>query len=314
MLYLLYGTEEYLIKEEIACIIEKNNIDDINISKYDLLQDNIKDVIEDATTMSLFSDNKLIICDNAYLFTRKKVKSVFEQDIDALLEYIINFNPNTIIIFTINNDNIDSVKKITKQIKKIGTVKDFNKENNITNTVKKMFGDYKIDNETINTLIDRAGEDLIKLSNEANKLKMFKYDEKEVLKEDVEALINKSVDIDIFKLIESVVKNDKKTSVEIYHEMLKYNEEPIKIIIMLANQVRLIYQTKALYSSGYTQYDIAKKLDVHPYRIKLALQNGVMYSPNKLIEILSKLSDLDLNIKNGKVNKDIAFDIFMLEL
>lgn len=314
MLYLLYGTEEYLIKKEVNKIIQKNKIDEINISKYDLLQDNIKDVIEDATTMSLFSDNKLIICDNAFIFTRKKVKSNFEQDTESLLNYMNNFNPSTIIIFIVNSDNVDSVKKITKQIKKVGTVKDYNKENNIVNIIKEMFDGYSIDNKIINMLIDRVGEDLIKLSNEVDKLKMYKYEEKQILEEDVENLISKNVDADIFKLIEAVIKNDKKTSVEIYHEMIKYNEEPIKIIITLANQVRLIYQTKELYSRGYTQYDISKKLDVHPYRIKLALQNGSMYSSDRLIKILSELSNLDLNIKNGRINKDIAFDVFLLGL
>lgn len=314
MLYLLYGTEEYLIKKEVNKIIQKNKIDEINISKYDLLQDNIKDVIEDATTMSLFSDNKLIICDNAFIFTRKKVKSNFEQDTESLLNYMNNFNPSTIIIFIVNSDNVDSVKKITKKIKKVGTVKDYNKENNIVNIIKEMFDGYSIDNKIINMLIDRVGEDLIKLSNEVDKLKMYKYEEKQILEEDVENLISKNVDADIFKLIEAVIKNDKKTSVEIYHEMIKYNEEPIKIIITLANQVRLIYQTKELYSRGYTQYDISKKLDVHPYRIKLALQNGSMYSSDRLIKILSELSNLDLNIKNGRINKDIAFDVFLLGL
>ena len=34
--YLLYGTESFLIDKEIKNIINKNNIEDINISKYDL--------------------------------------------------------------------------------------------------------------------------------------------------------------------------------------------------------------------------------------------------------------------------------------
>ena len=44
-------------------------------------------------------------------------------------------------------------------------------------------------------------------------------------------------------------------------EVIKENgEEPIKIIIVLANKFRLIYQSKNLYKKGYTEKDISNML------------------------------------------------------
>jgi DNA polymerase-3 subunit delta len=312
MVYLLYGTENYLIEKEIHNIINKCNIEDINISKYDLLNDNIKDVIDDALTLSLFASNKMIICSNAYIFSRKNVKSAVTQNLDILLEYLENQNPNTELVFILPHETIDSVKKITKALKKNGVIKDFNKEKNINSIVKDMFADYKIDYKTINLFIDRIGDNLELLNSEANKLLMYKYNEKEITMEDVDSFINKNIDLDIFKLIEAIINKNKDSAMEIYHEMLKYNEEPIKIIIMLANQIRIIYQSKVLYKEGYTEKDIAKKLGIHPYRIKLALQNASKYSDKKLIDNLERLADLDIQIKSGTIDKKLGLDLFIL--
>ena len=69
MNYLLYGSENYLIEKELKNIINKLNIEEINISKYDLEENTIKEVLENANTISLFSNSKLIIVDNAFIFS-----------------------------------------------------------------------------------------------------------------------------------------------------------------------------------------------------------------------------------------------------
>ena len=44
MNYLLYGTEKFLLNKEIKNIINKHKIEDINISKYDLEINSIKEI------------------------------------------------------------------------------------------------------------------------------------------------------------------------------------------------------------------------------------------------------------------------------
>ena len=61
-IYLIYGDEDYFIDKEINKIKEKyKGYDLIN---YDMLETNISSAIEDASMISLFSSNKLIICNN----------------------------------------------------------------------------------------------------------------------------------------------------------------------------------------------------------------------------------------------------------
>ena len=99
-----------------------------------------------------------------------------------------------------------------------------------------------------------------------------------------------------------------------YYEMLKLNEEPIKIIIMLANKFRLMYQACELTKKGYSIDDIAVKLNSKRYPVQLAIDKGFKYDSKILLKNLEELADLDTNIKMGLIDKEIALELFILKL
>ena len=310
MIYLLYGTEKLLIEQETNKIINTYNINIENIIKYNLENTSIGIVIEDAETYSMFDDKKIIIVENSFIFTGKKV---IEQNIEVLENYLNNYNPDTILIFTIITEKLDERKKIVKQINKIGQVKNL-VSNDIRLFVKNNFGDYKISNSDIDLLLERVVNNLSILNNEINKIKIYKNDNKQITTNDILELTSKSVDTDIFKFIDNIINKNKSKVLETYDELIKLGEEPIKIIVMLANQFRLMYQVKGLTKKGYSEKDIAKILDIHPYRVKLSLGKSKNFSDDNLLKILKQLADLDSDIKKGNIDKYLGLELFILGL
>ena len=306
MVYLLYGTKEFGIEEEIKTL--SKNIDEMNISKYDLNNDMLSLALEDAKTMSLFGDKKIVIIDNANMFT-----GITSKDNEKIEDYLNHINKNTILIFVVHNDKLDSRKKITKLIKEKGKIKEFNDELDSTNLVRRLFKDYNIEYSTIKLLIDRVGNNPLILQNEINKIKIYKENDKTITDEDILNLTVKLIEIDIFKLIDYIIKKDKEKALELYYEMLKMNEEPIKIVVILANQFRIMYQSKELLKKGYSEKDIASILKIHPYRVKLAIQNSRNYTSETLLKHLNNLADIDIGIKTGTLNKDLALELFILK-
>lgn len=309
MNYLLYGKDEFLIDLEVKKI--KSDFEDINISKYDLDENTIKEIIDDANTISLFDDKKLIIVDNSYVFSRTTKK---QDNIDLLEEYLNNPNTSVTIIFKSNIEKIDSVKKIVKSIKNKGVIKEYNSETNLVNTVRKLFDDYKISNEVIEVLIKRVGKNLNILYNEILKLKLYKIDEREISKEDVINLSSEYIDIDVFRFVEDIINKNKTASIKTYKEMLKLNEEPIKIIAILASKIRLMYQANILTSKGYNEIEISNILDQKKYPVHLAIVAAYKYKPNVLLSYLEKLADLDIGIKTGNIDKNLGLELFILGL
>lgn len=308
MIYLLFGTLETLINDYVSNIVKKDKIEDINISKYNE-EDLLSNIIEDASTMSLFDEKKVIIVNNSQLFSAKKA-----IDTTDLEKYISNFNPNTIMIFISNTDTVDTRRKLYKLIKEKGKIEEFNKIININSYVKKLFDDYTISYNTINLFIKRVGNDLNNLSNEAEKLKIYKINDKIITDKDIMNCTPEKIDINIFKFIDNIINKNKKESITTYKEMLKLGEEPIKIIVMLANQFRLMYQAKYLSSKGYSEDEIASTLQIKKYPAHLALQKGYKYSASTLLQYLEDLANLDIKIKSGEIDKNLALELFLLRI
>lgn len=310
MIYLLYSTEKLLIDQELSKIFNKYNVNIENIIKYNLENTSINTIIEDAQTYSMFDDKKIIIVENSYIFSGKKG---IEQNIEMLESYINNYNPDTILIFTIVTEKLDERKKIVKQINKIGQVKNLI-NNDIKAFVKNNFNDYKINNSDIDLLIERVGNNLSILNSEITKIKIYKNDDKQITTNDIISLTTKSIDTDIFKFIDNVIDKNKSDALETYNELIKLGEEPIKIIVMLANQFRLMFQVKGLTKKGYSEKDIAKILNIHPYRVKLSLGKSKSFSDDRLLNILKRLAELDSDIKKGNIDKYLGLELFILSI
>ena len=116
----------------------------------------------------------------------------------------------------------------------------------------------------------------------------------------------------IFDFTDSIMNKDYKKMFECYDDLRRLNEEPIKIIALLGSQFTLIYQTKLLSKRGMMQKDISSMLKVHPYRVRLALENN--YKMSDLESILKKLHNLDYDIKSGKTDKNSGLDYFLLHI
>lgn len=309
MIYVLYGTQEYLIDKKIKELTK--NIDKLEIDEFDLENNNIKQIIDAASTFSLFSTNKTIIVRNSFVFSSNK-KGIDDKDITLLQKYIEKPNENTTIIFVVSNEKLDARKKIVTIVKKTGTVLEFNEIKNINSLVNEMIKPYKISTNQINMLINRVGDNLYILEHEIEKLKTYKNDDLLITDDDIANVINKSVNTDIFYLIDNIINRNMNEALECYYELIKIGEEPIKILVLLANQFRLMYQVKELSKKGYRIFDIMDLLDQKQYPIQKAIQKGYNYDSKILLEYLDKLATLDIGIKNGKIDKNMGLELFIL--
>ena len=308
MIYLLYGTEDFLIKKELSNL--KKNIDQNDIVYFDLDEDSLKNIVDSANTMSLFSNKRMIIVDNSNIFSGNEKK---REDVKYLEEYINNPNDNTILIFVLNNDSLDNRKKIVSLIKEKGKVIEFNDNYDVYKIVKEMFDNYNISFSDIRLLVNRVGSNLNILNNEIEKIKTYKDSDLNITSDDIYNLTTKTIDTDIFNLIDNIILNNKKEAIESYYEMIKLGEEPIKIIVLLSNQFRLMYQVKLLSSNRYGIFDMMKILNQKKYPIEKALEKSRKYDKSIILKKLYELAELDINIKSGKIDKDIALELFILE-
>lgn len=311
MLYLLYGLEKFLINEEINKIIKNNQIDEYSISRFNAKQNSIDEILLDADSMPLFGEKRLIIVEDAYFFTSEKAES--DETIKKIENYLNNFNSKNIIIFISNAEKLDERKKITKLTKNVAKVVELNSKKDSNVMIKELLNDYNIDYKNINLIKEKLNNQNELVENEIIKLTTYK-DDKSITENDIEKVISDYPKIDFFEFIDNIINKNIKESIKTYEELLKLKEEPIKIIVTLANQFRLMYQAKKLNQSGYSEKDIALELGEHPYRVKLAIMKAKNYSDDKLLSCLKKLGEINLSAKKGLIDSAVALELFILGL
>lgn len=308
--YLIYGNDYSLIKREIDKITKDIN----DVTKYDLSLEKVDNLLNDASVISMFGDKKALIGENA-LFLSTSSSSI-NHDLDYLQRYLEDDNHDNIVIFTLNENKLDERKKIVKLLKKNATVihKDVIKDKDLPDFVRDEFfnNGYKIDYKAASYFVQYAGSNVDILISEINKMMMYKDGDKIIKIEDINEITSKKMNDNIFDLSNAIMDKNFKKMYECYNDLMTLKEEPIKIIAMLGSTFTLVYQCKLLYNDGKRQNEIADILKVHPYRVKLAIENN--YKINNIKEILKKLHNLDYEIKSGKIDKALALDNFLLHL
>ena len=312
-IYLLYGIDKSLIDNKINEIKKKINIEDYDVIKYDMNNNSIDNVINEISMPSLFSSKKLLLVNNSTFFNVGK-----SIDTEEFEKYLTNLDKSIYIIFSDITEKIDSRKKICKLIDKIGKIIELKKGDRtyIINYLKDYIKEngYKIDSYVLNKFIDKVGDNISILVNELNKIFMYKLEDKTILESDIDKLTIKNLEEDIFKLTDFIIKKDKFNCFKLYQDFLNNNYEETYLIGMLASQFRFLLQVKLLCNQGKNKDEITNILSVHPYRVKLAINNLYSYSLNELTKNLNNLFILDKDIKTGLVNKKIAMELYLANL
>ena len=300
-LILIEGENPVLIQKEIDKII--NKLTNYELIKYDLNEIEFNKIIEDLDTYDMFLKQKVIIGYNPLFLIEK---TDFKED--KLLKYINNPSDN-ILILVVNklNNRLKLVTEI-KKVFKIITIKNIDYNTFIENNLE----DYKMDKSTIQYFLNKVGQNYNIIESELEKLKLYKVDKKIITKEDIDLVSNRNIESSIFDLIDSIVKKDKKKVYELYEHFLSSGTEIIQIMIMLANQIRLIYNVKVL--NRLSDSEISNLLEVHEYPVKLARNKGYNYSKKELLNMLYNLAILDEDIKSNKCLQNISFLTFIMQI
>lgn len=306
-LYLIESDDHQLIELEIKKILQEHQASTEELIRYDLEEVNISSVVNDLDTYGFFSQRKIIYGKNASFLSATKQE--IEHDIEGFTKYINNPKEDSILIVSCRK--LDGKKNICKLIK--SKFKCIELEINRSEYIRKKLVGYEIKNEVINYLIDVIGESLDHLDNELNKLLLYKEDERVITKEDIDLIVIKKVDDNIYTLIDAIINKNKKKSLAIYQEMINYGEEVFKIFISLANQIRLIYQVKVLKNLPNEEIKDLLRLK-NPKQVSAIRFRINNYSEKDLIDYLYKLAIMDEQLKLGKAIDKIIFPVFIANL
>lgn len=317
--YFIYGSESFFLqnlKSEIVDRVVSNDED--NLSLYDLEETPIQEVIADAETYPFFGERKLVIARNPGFLKAKPDKLSFEHDLNTLERYLNEPADYSVLVIIANYEKIDERKKISKLLKQNAVVAVCNeiKDQELKQWMDTLANDLQItiDRDAYEIFESELSTNLNLLESELTKLALYVGENGVVTKDVAENLIAHTSNSSSLRLVDAVIDRDLHKAISIYKDLEKMKEEPIALIALLAFQFRTILRVKLLKQKGYSQFQMQKSIGSHPYVIKIALSREKKFTLQKLENIISKLTDADAVMKQGRMEKELAFELLLYEL
>ncbi len=307
MIYVFIGNEISILKDKINSLINKLSIK--NIIKLDYDDVSLIDILNEINYIDLFNEKKLLIVNN---FTFKSLK---DKEISAFEKYINNINDN-VLILKCKDESLDNKKSIIKLLKEKCNVEELKKMDykGLHEYVTKIFKDNGI-NATYNQvrkILSLTDNNTDVTLNEVNKLLMY-IDDKKLTDEDIDKVVSRNNEKEMFRLTDAVMSKKISDVFDSYQILLSSGVDSIVILDYLAKQFRTLYQVKILSRENSIE-EIAKKLCVNPFVVKKMMDNINNFKEEEIIDILSKLSDIDIDIKVNSLDKDKLLEMFFLSI
>lgn len=317
----IYGEVPELVEKKSNEIVESylnEKKDDFNYVKYNLYDTSFNQIIEEALTMPFISEKKAIVVKNAFIFTGEKVSKDIQPNNEQVNEFLEKYDGENFIIFEVYQNKLDERKKITKTLKKTSKLTKVEQMSEqeikiwIKNKLHENFKDIKQD--ALDLFIELTGINFNIVSQELEKIILFLGERPTINKKDVEEIINRSLEQNVFLLTEYIQKGEKYKAIQLIKDLIVMKEEPIKLLALITSNYRLYYQCKILSRKGYSGQQIAKTINVHPYRVKLALNQVKHYQLTHLLNIIDQCAETDYKLKSSYMDKQLILELFILSL
>ena len=320
LVYLVQGKEPYL--QELARKVFLETIvapedQDLNVGRFNIEEVSIQTAIQDAESVPFFGERRLVLVDNPSFFTGEKEKKSMDHQLERLQAYLENPMESSVMVFFAPYDKLDQRKKIVKLLKKVAVLLDASEltERDVKQYIQDSLRNhqYTIQEEALETLLVKTQYSLTNSMKELDKLMIASIDTKMIPLELVESLVAKTLEQNIFELGESILKKEGVKALQIYHDMLLQKEDPLKMNAILLGQFRLLLQVSYLKREGYQEPEIQKTLGVHPYRVKIALQQSRRFGLPLLERAFMQLVDTEYALKTSVGIKEMQLEWFILQ-
>lgn len=317
--YLVLGTEKFLqdqVRTEILKKIKIDGEDDLNFLSFDMENSSIDEVIAEAETLPFFGDQRLVFVENPYFLTGEKGTNGIDQNTDLLVNYLKEPLETTVLVIFAPYEKLDERKKVTKQLKKTAITIDVKQLDEkavrqyLLNTLEN--SEIKMDRQAIDFFLRLTDLDLSKMMRELQKILLYGQEQEVITVKEIEQLVPKTLEHNLFDMTQYILSGRTEQALQLFQDLVTQGEETIKINAILLSQIRLFLQTKFLVKIGYQQVNIAETLKIHPYRVKLAMQEVRKFDEQTLRRLFDELVEMDYEIKSGKIEKELSFQLFVL--
>lgn len=310
--FVFFGDEEFFIHEALSAT--KANLlkdKDPSIALIEFNGDEISGgvVFDELRTVPFFRGvNKLVLVEEADDFVEKN-RGILEK-------YLLT--PASRAHLVLICKKWDKRTKLATLVEKVGISLECKKlkEYSLPNWVQTHARQYKkeITAQATQKLVDDVGGNLSILDKHLEKLSIY-LDEKTTIDErDVDALVGVDRSRTVFELTEAVAQRDVTLALKVLGQMLTHGEDSVRIISLLAWQMKRLWRAKQLLQQGESEQKVASELQLMPFFAKRFFEQVKRYNADDLEKNHELLLETDVKSKTSSLNMQLLLELLVYRL
>lgn len=327
--YLFTGPEELTKKEALAALrsaLLPPGLEQLNDTTLEGV--GAREIIDSCETLPVMCDRRIVVVRNwqSLLASKSKKKEdtgksgtadAKDTDTQRMLEWLEN-PPETCTLVFYMSAEIDGRKKLAAALKKMGCIVEF--EHLSGSALQKWCArelkpmGKQIGINAINELTMMAGQDLTRLSGELKKLAAYIEDRQEICVEDVQAIVAPSPEYSVFMILDHLLSGRLAEATQVVNSVLQTEPSAVRLIIMLASQLRIDAHMKYAMDAGSPLPEVQKALGVtdgRAWHIKKQIRS---LSADALKERYLSCVEANYAVTTGQLQERAALDKLMLKL
>jgi len=314
--YLLVG-EEVLLREEFLSQLLRallpSGMEPLNLDVLVGTEATGEDLITRCRTVPAFSPRRVVVL--------KEADRLRPEAWESLLTYLENPVSTTCLICIA--EKLDSADRRLQRIEQVGKLLRFalprTEEERERRTQRWITERARQQGKSLTPeaqmlLLTLQGPELLPLAHEVDKLCLFVGERPQIDLEAVEALVGHGRVQGIFALTRAVGHRDLEGALSCLRDLLVRGEEPLRILGMLARQVRLLLRAKELLAESRAPGEMSRLLGIPRMFLSEILEGAKIASVAGLERGLVRLLDLDRALKSSGKGQSLYLELAVIDL
>jgi len=317
-LYYFYGEEEYLKNKAVHLISERlgEKINrGLNFEVFSSSSTPIAILLDHARTIPFLGGRKIVLL--------KEAEKISAQEQEHLFSYLESPSRKTTLILTSSAVNFrgkafKSLGKVFAKYAGYGLVIELNhpSQNETPDWIKSIAQNFgkSIGSSAVALLQELIGNNLLDIFHEMEKLALFSGEKKEITRDDVEKMISSSRTESVFELVDHIGNRRLQEALITLSQLLKSGEQPLKLLALIARQIRMISKARSLANQGLKPAEITSTLNI-PGFVWVKLYHQVnKFSEKKLMDCFQQMWEADIALKTRSIPKKLILEKLVMEL
>lgn len=310
--YLLFGAEKYLRDLAAKAITEKvlhdSPLREFNESIVSLYDTEFQHAIASAEQLPMISPRRVVRI--------TEINKLKEADEEVLAAYLARPAESSVVIFVA--DELDKRRRFAKNLLDNSVAVEFSilSDTELIVWAKGKLKEFnaQADDLALRQLVALVGNNVLRLTNEVEKLAVAALPDTVITFEMVEQLVPNSRELSNFELTDHLLSKNRKRALQILHKILDDGAEPLMLLGLISYNFHRLLLAKEMMRQGVERSEVARTMRLPYNKQEDFLASARRADAEKLAWILRRLAETDVAIKTSKATPRLQIEMLVSEL